>query len=165
MNKGRRAGGLFVLLVCTTVLLVFVYCLVKISFQNGASSSEITNSIAYKLGTIVFEGDLTDAEIAATNRLLRFSAHFVLFAALGYGLSVVGFLVFTRPFGRFASLILNIGICFALSYYTEYNKQFIEGRHFQMADVTINVFGSIVGVCFMIVSLFVFSGINARKRR
>lgn len=163
-SKSNSIAAFFILFICLVVMMCFVYVLVKLSLQNGNSSSQLTQTLSYKIGTIIFDQDMDEAQIVATNRILRFTAHFCLFAFLGYGLGVVGFLLFSRPFGRFLSLLFDIFVCGVLSYMTEYYKQFVEGRHFQIGDAAVNVFGSAVGICIFLISMVVFWGINARRR-
>lgn len=41
-----------------------------------------------------------------------------------------------------------------LAYYTEYFKQYVDGRHFQMTDVQLNWYGCLAGIFCMVGSYF-----------
>ena len=63
-------------------------------------------------------------------------------------------MVIFRKYYRILGVMLSGGICYLLAYYTEYYKQFIEGRHFHMTDVGLNWLGSAVGIACMVISYF-----------
>lgn len=156
--------GIIITVIALAVMGFFAYGLVKVSLQNGDSSSAITNNIATRIASAIFDDTPTEDQLFVMNRILRFSAHIVLFALLGYGLGAVGFLFFRTGITREISIILDFGICAAFSYFTEYYKQFVAGRHFQMEDVRINFCGALFGICFFLLSCALHGLISMRTK-
>lgn len=143
---------LLIIIISIGVLFLFVAGLVKLSFQSGNTSSQITVLVSKFIGENIFDNPNVE-QIETINRIIRFGAHLTLFFALGVILSYVSMLIF-RHYYRIIGFVFVSIICYLLAYYTEYYKQFIEGRHFQMEDVKLNWLGSGFGICFMIFSYF-----------
>lgn len=156
--------GVLFTLVALAVMTFFAYGIVRLSLQNGSSSSEITNNISIRLATAIFDSSPSEEQLFVMNRILRFTAHLVLFASLGYGLGVVGFLVFRTTLTREFAIILDFIICGGMAYFTEYYKQFVDGRHFQMEDVRINYMGALFGICFFLISYAIHGLIHMRTK-
>ena len=97
--------------------------------------------------------DPTEDEIRTISRMLRYIAHLGLFFIVGFVTTFVSMVIF-RKYYRILGVMLSGGICYLLAYYTEYYKQFIEGRHFHMTDVGLNWLGSAVGIACMVISYF-----------
>ena len=139
------AASLFAL-----ALLLFVVMLV--SFQNGVQSTSITLQVADRIAHGVFS-DPTEEQIEAVSLMIRYGAHLALFFVVG---SVTAFvsMVICREYFRIVGILASGAVCYLLAYYTEYYKQFIEGRHFQMSDVSLNWYGSLAGIICMVASYF-----------
>ena len=163
MEKAKKFGVLLVILVCASCMFVFVYTLIKLSLQEGESSSRFTQAVVQQVGEAAFDQELDESQIQALNLFLRAMAHFVLFSILSFGLCTVAFLVFAHPAGRVFGLVLNMLICVALAYGTEYFKQFVDGRHFQIEDAWLNMYGVIIGLCSFLMTDLIFWAIRARS--
>ena len=79
---------------------------------------------------------------------MRKMAHIVLFSCLG----ILSYVFFNTVFqieenGRMVqSFIAAVAVTSCFSFLDEWHKQFIDGRHFQMEEVALNVCSGIVAV-------------------
>lgn len=133
-------------------LLLLLYFVVAVSFQNGADSSSITMQLAERIARRVFEKPTLD-QIATTALMIRYGAHLGLFFVVGFVTTFVSMVIF-RGYFRMLGVIGAGAACYALAYYTEYYKQFVEGRHFQQSDAALNWYGSVAGIFCMVGSYF-----------
>lgn len=143
----------FVVIAASVVaLMLLVYFVMRVSFQRGEVSSGVTMRIAGQIAAGVFDNP-TDEQIEAVSLMIRYGAHFALFFVVG---SVTAFvsMVICRQYFRIVGILMSGAVCYMLAYYTEYYKQFVEGRHFQMSDVRLNWYGSLAGIICMVVSYF-----------
>lgn len=133
-------------------LMLLVYFVIMLSFQKGEQSISETMNIAAKIAPYI-SNDPTDSEIRTINQMLRFGAHLGLFFVVGMVTTYVSMLIFRRYY-RILGVLLSGAVCYQLAFYTEYYKQFVEGRHFQEIDVVLNRYGSLFGICCMVVFYF-----------
>ena len=141
-----------VILASVIGLMFLLYFVMMVSFQNGANSTSITMQLADQIAHRICERPTQD-QIETTSLMIRYGAHLGLFFVVGVVTTFVSMVIFRRYFrifGVFASGVL----CYVLAYYTEYYKQFVEGRHFQMSDATLNWYGSVAGILCMVFSYF-----------
>ena len=164
MNNQKKAIAFIIVFLSALCMFLFVYTLIRLSFQEGDSSSRMTQAVVKRIGEAVFDEELTASQVDALNLFLRSTAHFVLFSMLSFGLCTVAFLVFSRPAGRILGLIFNMFICVVLAYGTEYFKQFIDGRHFQLEDAWLNIYGVVLGLCSFMITGLIFWAIGIRTR-
>ena len=143
---------LTVVAVSLVSFLMLIYFVVLVSFQDGAQSTEMTIRIASYFADSIFDNP-TAEQIFTVSRVLRYGAHLVLFFAVGAVTSYVSMVV-CRSYYRIGGIVLSGMVCYILAYYTEYYKQYIDGRHFQRSDVVLNWYGSIAGIICMVVSYF-----------
>lgn len=139
------AASLFAL----ALLLFFV---VVVSFQSGVQSTSITMRVADQIARSVFT-DPTGEQIEAVSLMIRYGAHLALFFVVGLVTAFVSMVMCSNYF-RIIGILVSGVVCYMLAYYTEYYKQFIEGRHFQMSDVSLNWYGSLAGIICMVASYF-----------
>lgn len=132
--------------------LMLVYFVMLVSFQDGTQSTEVTLRIASYFAGSIFD-DPTAEQIITVSRVLRYGAHLALFFAVGAVTSYVSMVV-CRNYYRIGGIILSGMVCYILAYYTEYYKQFVDGRHFQKSDVVLNWYGSLAGIICMVGSYF-----------
>ncbi len=132
--------------------MLLIYLVLILSFQDGDRSISETMSIARRISQSIYT-DPTEDEIRTISRMLRYIAHLGLFFIVGFVTTFVSMVIF-RKYYRILGVMLSGGICYLLAYYTEYYKQFIEGRHFHMTDVGLNWLGSAVGIACMVISYF-----------
>lgn len=152
-NRKRNIGlELLVIFLSIIGLMLLIYLVLILSFQDGDRSINETMSIARRISQSIYT-DPTEDEIRTISRMLRYIAHLGLFFIVGFVTTFVSMVIF-RKYYRILGVMLSGGICYLLAYYTEYYKQFIEGRHFHMTDVGLNWLGSAVGIACMVISYF-----------
>jgi len=152
-NRNRNIGlEMLVIFVSVVGLVLLLYLVMILSFQDGDRSASETMSIAVRISRIIYENP-TEDEVKAIGLMLRYVAHLLLFFVVGLVTTFVSMVIFRRYY-RIFGVILSAGICYLLAYYTEYYKQFVEGRHFQMTDVALNWLGSAAGIACMVLSYF-----------
>lgn len=157
MSSGKhrkRNIGLELLVIFLSVigLMLLIYLVMILSFQDGDRSASETLSIAARISRRIYTNP-TEDEIKTVSLMLRYVAHLGLFFIVGFVTTFVSMVIFRRYY-RIFGVMLSGGICYLLAYYTEYYKQFIEGRHFQMTDVGLNWLGSATGIACMVISYF-----------
>lgn len=155
MNQGKKRNlilELCVVVVSLAALLMLLYFVMAVSFQNGTTSSDITMKMAGQIARRIFE-EPTQDQIATTALMIRYGAHLGLFFVVGFVTTFAGMAVF-RGYYRIIGVIGAGVVCYALAYYTEYYKQFVEGRHFQLSDAALNWYGSLAGIFCMVGSYF-----------
>lgn len=143
---------LVVIAASVLALALLLYFVVLVSFQNGAQSTSVTMRVANRIAAHVFE-EPTQEKIEAVSLMIRYGAHLALFFVVGLVTAFVSMVV-CRKYFRIVGILLSGIVCYMLAYYTEYYKQFIEGRHFQMTDVALNWYGGVAGIVCMVVSYF-----------
>ena len=125
-------------------LMLLLYFVMIVSFQNGAQSINVTMKVAGQIANSVFENP-TQEQIGAVSLMIRYGAHLALFFVVGLVMAFVS-MVICRNYFRILGILMSGVVCYMLAYYTEYYKQFVEGRHFQMSDVALNWYGSLAGI-------------------
>ena len=133
-------------------LILLLYFVMIVSFQNGVSSINITMRMAGQVAASILEQP-TQEEIETVSLMMRYGAHLALFFVVGLVTAFVS-MVICRQYYRIIGILASGVICYGLAYYTEYYKQFVDGRHFQMSDVSLNWYGSLAGIICMVVSYF-----------
>lgn len=133
-------------------LMLLLYFVMIVSFQSGATSNNVTMRLAYQIAQRIFEHP-TEDQIKTTSLMIRYGAHLGLFFVVGLVTTFVSMVIFRRHF-RILGVVGAGVVCYILAYYTEYYKQFVEGRHFQMSDATLNWYGSLAGILCMVGSYF-----------
>ncbi|MCM1387122.1 MAG: VanZ family protein [Bacillus sp. (in: Bacteria)] len=143
---------LAVIFVSIIGLMLLVYLVVVLSFQKGEQSISETMDMSARIARYISD-EPTDGEIRTINHMLRFAAHLGLFFAVGMVTTFVSMVIFRRYY-RILGVLASGVLCYMLAYYTEYYKQFVEGRHYEEIDVTLNKYGSLLGIGCMVVSYF-----------
>lgn len=141
-----------VIVASVLALVLLLYFVMIVSFQSGTQSINITMRMAGMVAAGVFENP-TQEQIMTVSKLIRYGAHIALFFVLGVAVAFVS-MVICRRYYRIAGVFMSGVVCYVLAYYTEYYKQFIDGRHFQMSDVSLNWYGSLAGIICMVGSYF-----------
>ncbi len=155
MNKNKKNHILLelgVIAISFAALLLLLYFVMVVSFQNGAVSTDLTMRLAEQIARRIFEQPTGD-QIETTALMIRFGAHLGLFFVVGFVTTFVSMVVFRRYY-RILGVIGAGAVCYVLAYYTEYYKQFVEGRHFQQSDAALNWYGSVMGIACMVASYF-----------
>lgn len=133
-------------------LMMLIYFVMAVSFQNGAQSVSTTMKVAERIAASIFD-DPTREQIGTVSLMIRYGAHLGLFFVVGVVTAFVSMVLFRRYF-RIVGVLGAGLVCYGLAYYTEYYKQYIDGRHFQMSDVSLNWYGSLAGIVCMVASYF-----------
>ena len=150
-KRTRILLNIAVVFISVLGLMLLLYMVMVLSFENGDESISKTRSIAEIIARRVYTGTPTEGEINAVIFMLRYFAHIVLFFVVGLVTTFVS-MVICRNYFRILGVLASGGACYVLAYYTEYYKQYVEGRHFQMTDVKLNWLGSIAGIACMVIS-------------
>ncbi|MCD7724795.1 MAG: VanZ family protein [Clostridiales bacterium] len=152
--KKHKNIGLEIVVIVASVLglMLLLYFVMIVSFQSGATSTNVTMRLAYQISQRIFTSP-TEDQIKTISLMIRYGAHLGLFFVVGLVTTFVSMVIFRRYF-RILGVIGSGAVCYALAYYTEYYKQFVEGRHFQISDATLNWYGSLAGILCMVVSYF-----------
>lgn len=151
-KHGKLWLELIVIAASFLALVLLLYFVVIVSFQNGVQSTNVTMIVAGQIAVSIFENP-TQEQIEAVSLMIRYGAHLALFFVVGSVTAFVSMVIF-RKFYRIIGILMSGAACYMLAYYTEYFKQYIEGRHFQMSDVRLNWYGSLAGIICMVVSYF-----------
>lgn len=155
MENGKKRNlwlELVVILASVAGLMLLLYFVLIVSFQEGERSVSETRSIAARVARSIYENP-TEEQIRTISYMLRYMAHLALFFVVGGVTTFVSMVIFRRYY-RILGVLMAGGFCYLLAYYTEYYKQFVEGRHFQMTDVVLNWYGSAAGIACMVISYF-----------
>lgn len=155
MKQGKYAKlwlEFFVIAASVLALVLLLYFVMIVSFQNGEQSTGVTMRVADRIAGNVFDNP-TQEQIEVVSLMIRYGAHLALFFIVGSVTAFVGMVIFRKYF-RIIGILMSGMVCYMLAYYTEYYKQFIEGRHFQMSDVRLNWCGSLAGIICMVASYF-----------
>ena len=153
-HKNKKNIGLEAVVTVASILglLLLLYFVMIVSFQTGASSTNVTMSLARQIAGRIFEHP-TENQIETTSLIIRYGAHLGLFFVVGLVTTFVSMVIFRRYF-RILGVIGSGVVCYILAHYTEYYKQFVEGRHFQISDANLNWYGSLAGILCMVGSYF-----------
>lgn len=133
-------------------LMMLLYFVMIVSFQNGDVSSVVTSRLAGQIARRIFDEPTRD-QILTTELMIRYGAHLLLFFVVGLVTTFVSMVIFRRYY-RILGVIGAGAVCYLLAYYTEYYKQFVEGRHFNQSDAILNWYGSVAGIVCMVGSYF-----------
>ncbi|MEZ3507106.1 MAG: VanZ family protein [Lachnospiraceae bacterium] len=152
-NKHRNLMlELAVVVASILALMLLVYFVMIVSFQNGVRSTNVTMQLAERVAMAVFDNPEQD-QIKTVSLMIRYGAHLALFFVVGLVTAFVSMVIF-RGYFRIVGVLLSGAACYLMAYYTEYFKQYIDGRHFQMTDVQLNWYGGLAGISCMVASYF-----------
>ena len=143
---------LSVIAISMAALFLLLYFVMVVSFQNGTVSTSVTMRMAEQIARRIFEQPTTD-QIETTALMMRYGAHLGLFFVVGFVTTFVSMVIF-RGYYRILGTVGAAIVCYILAYYTEYYKQFVEGRHFQQSDAALNWYGCVAGILCMVGSYF-----------
>lgn len=119
-----------------------------LSSQNGEQTTEVSLSASKWLVRLL--GEKSDAEtVMRFHGMVRKAAHVILFSGLGistYLLMFYGALSRQNRYRVVGSIVGALCITAGYGYFDEWHKQFIDGRHFQMEEVMLNILSATVGV-------------------
>lgn len=155
MDRKRKEKILLelgLIVVSLAALALLIYFVMAVSFQSGEASIGVTRQLAQQLAGRVFD-EPTEEQISTTLWIIRYGAHLGLFFVVGFVTTFVSMVIFRRYYRIFGVIGAGI-ICYVMAYYTEYYKQFVDGRHFHPSDAALNWYGSVAGIFCMVGSYF-----------
>ena len=155
MKRGKHRNlwlELAIIIASVLALALLVYFVMFVSFQNGASSISVTMRLAERVSGTIFDNPKQE-QIEAISLMIRYGAHLVLFFVVGLMTAFVSMVIF-RGYFRIIGIMLAGTACYMMAYYTEYYKQYVDGRHFHMTDVALNWYGGLAGIVCMVASYF-----------
>lgn len=155
MKRGKHRNlwlELLIITVSVLALALLVYFVMFVSFQNGASSISVTMRLAERISGTIFDNPKQE-QIETICLMIRYGAHLVLFFVVGLVTAFVSMVIF-RGYFRIIGIMLAGAAGYMMAYYTEYFKQYVDGRHFQMTDVALNWYGCLAGIGCMVGSYF-----------
>lgn len=123
----------------------------SLSSENGEQTAQTSRKISVAVAHIVTDSP-TEETIAVADRYVRTTAHFVLFFVLGvliYG-ALYGLRIWLN---KYLLGSIAVFLCGGFSYWDEWRKQFIEGRHFQLDEAALNFAGGLSGILALAVVL------------
>lgn len=135
-------------LIPTTLWLLIIIWLVLIFFlssQSGVQTAKVSGEVAQSVAEIIYKQP-TNEQVNQVHLNIRTIAHIVLFFVLGILSYTALKTTFRNKNKQWLVWLISLAICLGYSYYDEWHKQFIAGRHFQINEAVINMLCSIVGI-------------------
>lgn len=121
------------------------------SNKSNGISKEITSEIIVKSEQIKHSATtVTKNEFSAIHDIVRSSAHFTLFLIL----AVFVYLLLKEYPIKYTKL-LCVGICVFYALTDEFHQLFVNGRAFELIDLTKDWSGSIIGMCLAVFAMFI----------
>ena len=119
-RKKHRNIGLEIVVIMASVLglMLLLYFVMIVSFQSGATSSNVTMRMASQIARRIFDNPTQD-QIETTSLMIRYGAHLGLFFVVGLVTTFVSMVIFKKYF-RILGVIGSGVVCYILAYYTEY---------------------------------------------
>jgi len=119
-----------------------------LSVQTGEASVRLSRAIAVRIASVLYRDDGA-ANIELVNIVIRKAAHFCIFFLLGF----IGIITVRYTVAGFGLAISDGRICVALlafnlfySFFDEWQKQFVAGRHNTISEALINAVGGTIGI-------------------
>lgn len=135
-------------------LLLVMAAIFIFSAQNSEISSSLSDSIADKF----FHEEMSDNPLSVI-RIIRKSAHFIIYAALGF-FSMLYLRCYKLSYKM--SIIISAVFCFLYAASDEIHQLFVSGRSGQFSDVLLDTIGSLTGILILSGISYVY---NRRKNK
>lgn len=128
-----------------------------LSSQTGSDTSELSGSIANIFADLIYKNPTLD-QINSVNIFIRKTAHIAIFLALGIIAFLATMLTFSpqTSLGIVISVASSVAITFLIGFVDEWKKQFIEGRHFDLTEVNLNLIGGFFGVLLALLAYWIY---------
>lgn len=127
-----------------TAVALWLLQVLFLSFQNGNSTAETSGVIAKIVCSILLRCGI-NAHYSVLHRILRTSAHFLVFCVFGILLESA-ILSGSNERDCFRQRCFGIIACTTVCIVPEIIKQWIPGRHLQWGEALLNVLGAYVGM-------------------
>lgn len=143
------------LIICAAVLIVWIALMLILSSQNGTQTARVSGSLSFWLTRMIFGESELYAKWQTVHTLIRRAAHIFLFAVMS-ALVAEFISCFEKAKTIFcAAAAVCIGSLFSLA--DEWHKLFIDGRHFDMFDVKLNIIGVLIGTAIFLAIRFLIA--------
>lgn len=165
MNLSKRKTKNEVIVYLCLALAAFGWgsLIVSLSAQNGEQTARTSKRIAEAIVRFFTDAPAKET-IGMVDGYLRTAAHFVLFFVMGmllYG-ALYGLRMRVHPY---VPGILAVLLCGGFSYWDEWRKQFIAGRHFQIEEAALNFAGGMCGMLTLAIGLQIVTRRLEKRRR
>lgn len=152
---------LFILLSIACMIVIFMF-----SMEDSGESSETSGRIT----GIIVEICVPDYEklsesrrqeiLLAAEHIVRKTAHFTIYAALGFCIScAVG-----RRRLISAGSFISLSVSFVYACSDELHQYFVPGRSCESTDILIDTTGSICGILFSLLCMYIITHFSAKNR-
>lgn len=141
MNRKKIA----VVLWCLVVL--WIGLIFSLSSQNGEQTAKTSSGIAEKMATVIYQQP-TNHQVDWVHLNIRKLAHVSLFLSLGLLTGLAGKMTFNYKQGilKRVAIVIPVVIISVYGFFDEWHKQFIDGRHFELPEVMLNIFCGLIGI-------------------
>lgn len=132
-----------ILWLLTILWICFIFTL---SSQNGPQTAQTSGGIAKNVAEIIYQLP-TEPQVNKVHFNIRELAHVGLFFVLG----VLSFSASATTFGwknkrKYLSIAVASVITLSYGFFDEWQKKFIDGRHFHFDEAVLNMVSGVVGV-------------------
>ncbi|MFI3326169.1 MAG: VanZ family protein [Clostridia bacterium] len=147
-------------IICCLVTIGWMYGIYYLSTETGTETAETSQAIADVLAEL-FIDDPTISQVDFIHKSVRTLAHFALYSVLGVlaTFSVVSFLLVSKLRTKVIAVSIVPFFVGAYGFYDEWQKQFIDGRHFDKSEAVLNIFSGLCGVLMAIILLLALAHI------
>lgn len=136
----------------TWLIIIFL-----LSSQTGTQTSELSGGLANIISNLIYKTP-TSQQVYSVNIMMRKFAHIAIFFLLSILVCLALMTTFSPSTITFVLVLAAISclITFAFGFLDEWRKQFVNGRHFDPTEVTLNLIGGFVGVMFALLIYWIY---------
>ncbi len=146
------------ILISAVFLLVWCALLFYLSSQNGPQTAQQSGSIAKFISKLIF-GENSDLYYNNIHIFLRKASHIVLYYVVFFPvMGIFSSFGFKKTALKYGFAILAVS---ALSFFDEWHKLFISGRHFDVIDALLNILGALLAM----ITVSVFKTIKNKSKQ
>ncbi len=135
-----------------TVTILIMALIFFFSSQTSVESTKVSDGLIMKI-TEFFLPDMTEEGvfdlIERFSNIIRKTAHFTLFAALGTSVIITVKSHFKLTNG--SAFVRAMAVCVAYATTDEIHQLFVAGRTMKFSDILIDSAGSVTGICMFLV--------------
>ncbi len=139
--------------------ILFFVCIVLIAYlssQDGSATKNTSLYLSEKLACLFFPNSGPE-RVIEIDYYIRKIAHVGLFFLLGGFLFCACYFTFspvTFKHHAIIAVLTSLTLAF-LGFVDEWRKQFIDGRHFDLSEVALNIVGALSAVLLCLVAVFI----------
>lgn len=133
----------YLLWLLTIIWMILIF---NLSAQNGTQTAQTSSNIAQKTAEIIYRQP-TEIQVNQIHLIIRKLAHVGLFFILGVLLFSASVTFFGMEKKRkYMSIAIALAVTTCYGFLDEWQKQFIDGRHFHLDEAAINMLSGVGGV-------------------